>query len=117
MMLSTSFRITKKSRFGATTTMWLIAHLVRGEPTFDIADRIEDGTPSDSGPWYVLRTGGWRAWPYWAIPIAEIYLPTSRGEYPISDHLAPPIGARDLFGGPPPSTGATAPLNLEELGL
>lgn len=48
------------------TDPYLIAHLVRGEPAFDIAIRCDDmGTESDPGPWWIIPTSGHRAYPYW----------------------------------------------------
>lgn len=44
---------------------YLIAHLVRGSPAFDIAIRCDDmGTESDPGPWWIVPTSGHRAYPY-----------------------------------------------------
>lgn len=45
---------------------YLIAHLVRGEPTFDIATRCDDmGTESDPSPWWIIPTSGHRAYPFY----------------------------------------------------
>lgn len=49
---------------------YLIAHKVRGQPAFDIANCCEDmGTPSDPGPWWILPSTGHRAYPYWSTPL------------------------------------------------
>lgn len=43
---------------------YLIAHLVRGQPAFDIAIQLDfEGTPSDPGPWWIIPTSGHRAYP------------------------------------------------------
>lgn len=44
---------------------YLIAHLVRGKPAFDIAIKIMIG--KEEG--WVIPTSGHRAWPYWHTPI------------------------------------------------
>lgn len=74
--------------------LYLIAHKVRGEPAFDIAQRMEcpecrggsivhsvsnytNGTDTvincsecDSlGYWWIIPTSGHRAYPYWDLPI------------------------------------------------
>lgn len=42
------------------TELYLIAHLVRGEPAFDIASQIE----TDSETIWIIPTSGHRAYPY-----------------------------------------------------
>lgn len=54
-------------------TPYLIAHVVRSEPAFDIAIKAEDmGTDSDPGPWWIMPSTGHRCYPYWNISFAEI---------------------------------------------
>lgn len=59
---------------------YLIAHKVRGEPAFDIAERMRcpkcNGTGNDDciecddfGYWWILLTCGYRAYPYWSISL------------------------------------------------
>ena len=48
---------------------YLIAHLVRGEPAFDIAHRLQIG---DEEGW-IIPTSGHRAWPYWEYPLHELH--------------------------------------------
>ena len=43
------------------TEPYLIAHLVRGEPAFDIAEQMEVGDEV----WWIIPTSGHRAYPYW----------------------------------------------------
>ena len=51
---------------------YLIAHVVRGKPAFDIAHCMEDwGTPTDPGPWWLIPTSGHRAYPYWHLLLSE----------------------------------------------
>lgn len=51
------------------TEPYLIAHLVRGEPAFDIAIRM-DGPDEDGDEWWIIPTSGHRAYPYgfWILP-------------------------------------------------
>ena len=41
---------------------YLIVHLVRGSPAFDIAIQMDMGT--DDEPWWIIPTSGHRAYPY-----------------------------------------------------
>lgn len=57
--------------------LFLIAHKVRGEPAFDIAQRCDDmGTESDPGPWWIIPTSGHRAYPYWTIEFVNLAIDT-----------------------------------------
>lgn len=47
------------------TEPYLIAHLVRGEPAFDIAIRM-DGPDEDGDEWWIIPTSGHRAYPFWS---------------------------------------------------
>jgi hypothetical protein len=47
------------------TEPYLIAHVVRGQPAFDIAERIQIG---DEEGW-IIPTSGHRAYPLWAEPL------------------------------------------------
>lgn len=44
---------------------YLIAHIVRGEPAFDIAIKLQIG---DEAGW-IIPTSGHRAYPYWSVPL------------------------------------------------
>jgi len=47
--------------------LFLIAHRVRCELAFDVAELVGQGTPSDPGPWWIIPTSGHRAYPFaWA---------------------------------------------------
>jgi hypothetical protein len=46
---------------------YLILHKVRGEPAFDIADKLQIG---DEEGW-IIPTSGHRAYPYWHTPLTE----------------------------------------------
>lgn len=48
--------------------LYLIAHIVRGEPAFDIASQIE---VNDEVIW-IIPTSGHRAWPYWSALLEDI---------------------------------------------
>jgi hypothetical protein len=50
-----------------------------------VAVRLPDGTPSDPGPWWILQSGGYRAYPFWSMPLGDIQIP------PMPEDL------RDLF--------------------
>jgi hypothetical protein len=73
------------------TDLYLIAHKVRGEPAFDIAQHMtcpkcEDGFDDygDSlvqcsacdgiGHWWIIPTSGHRAFPYWNVPLIKAYV-------------------------------------------
>jgi hypothetical protein len=72
-----------------TDTPYLIAHVVRGEPAFDIAIRqpcpeCEAGAGCDEcegeGYWWIVSTSGHRARPYetWYLP--DLRMPSFDGE-------------------------------------
>lgn len=50
------------------TDLFLIAHKVRGEPTFDIAIRLELADEDGDDMW-IIPTSGHRAFPYFAEPL------------------------------------------------
>lgn len=53
--------------------LYLILHKVRGQPAFDVAEQLEgSGTPTDSGPWWIIGTSGHRAYPYYSIPLYSL---------------------------------------------
>lgn len=55
-----------------TPTLYLIAHKVRGQPAFDIAERIEiESDEADNDITWIVSTSGHRAYPYWTKPLAE----------------------------------------------
>lgn len=47
--------------------LYLIAHKVRGEPAFDVAERITIG---DEEGW-IIPTSGHRAYPYWHMALID----------------------------------------------
>ena len=97
---------------------FLIAHVVHGVPEFAIAERLEEGTPSDPGPWWITTTGGWRVRPYWTWPLNELFIKSCDS---LCSLFLPdaPDGWPDFFkkeerrSKPQRST----KINLEELGL
>ena len=64
-------------------TLYLIAHKVRGEAAFDVAEQMEcpHCNPAyservhgcfdceDLGYWWIIPTSGHRAWPYWHLTL------------------------------------------------
>ena len=69
--------------------LYLIAHCVRGEAAFDVAekmvcphclgdydiDRDEESLCfdcEDLGYWWIIPTSGHRAWPYWDLPLGAL---------------------------------------------
>lgn len=62
------------------TELYLIAHVVRSEPAFDIALQIPCpechslGCPEcdEEGFWWVVPTSGHRAYPYWNLSFYEL---------------------------------------------
>lgn len=69
-------------------TLYLIAHKVRGEPAFDVAEQMEVGSET----WWVVPTSGHRAYPYWYGDLDERFyfgpdgLPPMPADLP--DHYA-----------------------------
>lgn len=67
-----------------TQPLYLIAHIVTGEPAFDIAIQLCDHDsdepcqpncglyPDCKGEWWIIPTSGHRAYPYWAIRLEDI---------------------------------------------
>ena len=70
-------------------TLYLVAHKVRGEPAFDIAERmrcpvcepIRQGLDESSpgcdaceaeGYWWIIPTSGHRAYPYWWMKLEDL---------------------------------------------
>lgn len=54
---------------------YLIAHLVRGIPSFDIATR-EDIAVNEAGgeeAFWIIPTSGHRAYPWWSMELALVY--------------------------------------------
>lgn len=50
-------------------TSYLIAHRVRGQPAFDIAERCEF---EDGSEYWIVSTSGHRAYPYWSIEVDDL---------------------------------------------
>ena len=88
--------------------LYLIAHKVRGEPAFDIAERcacpICEGTGTrsfgareghdcdcDGGWWWMSRTWGWRAYPYQTWHLLELLAEARTEARPM------PEDATDIF--------------------
>jgi len=46
---------------------YLIAHKVRGESAFDIAEQLQVGGET----WWIIPTSGHRAYPYWTCLLAQ----------------------------------------------
>jgi hypothetical protein len=67
--------------------LYLVAHKMLGEPTLDVAVKIETGTSTDSGPWWITPTTGHRLYPYWTRRIGDLFAYTNIG--------LPPAGLRD----------------------
>ena len=53
--------------------LFLIAHKVRGEPAFDVAQRLQIG---DEEGW-IIPTSGHRAYPWYAVALRDLHLGTS----------------------------------------
>ena len=49
------------------TELYLIAHVVRGQPAFDIAEQME----VEDEVWWIIPTSGHRAYPYWSTALDE----------------------------------------------
>jgi hypothetical protein len=79
-------------------TPHLIIHKVRGLPTLDVAEQLENG-------WWIIPTSGHRAYPYAIFPLEDFTCPTQNDpnwdnlpdHYPnklAPDLLTPPIRRR-----------------------
>ena len=64
--------------------LYLIAHKVRGERAFDVAERMEVGDEH----WWIIPTSGHRAYPYWHYKLEDLFAYQNVGEPPIElpDH-------------------------------
>lgn len=67
-----------------SANLCLIAHKVRGERAFDVAEPLD----VDGDVWWIIPTSGHRAYPYWTCS-----LPSVLGE----DVGDPPEGLRDHY--------------------
>lgn len=63
------------------TSPFLITHLVRGQPAFDIAEQMTCSIcqgascdECDDGYWWIIPTSGHRAYPYWHKPLFDHYV-------------------------------------------
>lgn len=57
--------------------MYLILHKVRGEPAFDIAQKLQIGAEDETkAGWieemWIIPTSGHRAYPYWHSPLTDL---------------------------------------------
>jgi len=105
--------------------LYLIAHKVRGEPAFDIAQHMTcptcEGTDDHcvscdgAGHWWIIPTSGHRAWPYWYVALTNLGMRYASGmaiKEAMSEHLMP-SSLRDHY-----TTVAEAALDLTKaLGL
>lgn len=107
---------------------FLIAHLVRGEPAFDIAKQMEcavcHGTSCDEceeGHWWIIPTSGHRAYPYWHLQLDHAVdwemvrinqHPVGEPPSPWPDHYA--INNRALRSAPSSSLADRLGLNLRQ---
>ena len=98
--------------------LYLILHKVRGEPAFDIATQIEEGTASDPGPWWIIPTSGHRAYPYrywhWSDLYSGSEMDLSKLQY-VFNNVDPPEGLPDHYSVNAPRD--PAPLTARVTGL
>lgn len=104
-----------------TVELYLIAHKVRGEATFDIASTLE----RDGEAWWILPSTGHRAFPYWNVALSELEAEASPGT--LAEALAnAPADWPDFYAyhNQPRASAAAKPkrgfndeLTLEDLGL
>lgn len=77
---------------------WLIAHKVRGEPAFDVAERMEcpecggkdencEGCQGE-GYWWIIPTSGHRAYPWWSKEFHKCAFEGFMSEVPDMPHDA-----------------------------
>ncbi len=77
--------------------LFLIAHKVRGEPAFDIAERMvcpecdSAGCPEcGDGFWWIISTSGHRAHPWVAHPFNDLEGDLGQGYFEAISHEMPP---------------------------
>lgn len=100
------------------TEPYLIAHLVRGEPAFDIAIRM-DGPDEDGDEWWIIPTSGHRAYPYWYHKLEDMYSHPDNGSLTAREMIGTdeaPSGWPDHYPHSASPTPRTAP-DLRSLGL
>jgi len=80
-----------------TADLYLVAHKVRGEGTIDTALKVQIG--SEEG--WIIPTSGHRAYPWWWMPLSDLFAYQNVGE--------PPPGLRDHYevSSAPPATDYT----------
>lgn len=88
------------------TDLFLIAHKVRGEPAFDIAQHLTcpkcEGTDDHcsqcdgAGHWWIIPTSGHRAFPYWHEQLDHCIDTLYIDGDPNRPHV-PPDGLRDHY--------------------
>lgn len=68
--------------------LFLIAHKVRGEATFDIAERMQCPHCSEGcvecdalGYWWIIGTSGHRAYPYWNHELDDLSPEAMKGGF------------------------------------
>lgn len=85
---------------------FLIAHVVSGEPAFDIAEKMTcplcsgEGCAEcdDADYWWICSTSGHRAYPYWYFELSELLY-----DEKLSPHEYSPRVLLDIVPDPPPS--------------
>lgn len=93
--------------------LYLIAHKVRNEVAFDVAERMCSGTPPcqpDCGlwkdgkclaaDWWIIPTSGHRAYPYWHHKLDDLYNHHENGSLCIREMIGTdeaPEGLRDHY--------------------
>ena len=75
------------------TELFLIAHKVRGEPAFDIAERMPELDEGDELAW-IIPTSGHRAHPFWHIEMSALMVESL---YPVLPAPEMPIDIPDHY--------------------
>lgn len=93
------------------TNLFFIAHKVRGEPAFDVAEQMQVGEET----WWIIPTSGHRAYPFWTRSLLDV----QEGGFDANEILMPE-GLRDHYeissDKPPTTRRAPRPVaTLEEL--
>jgi len=92
------------------TDLYLIAHVVRGEPAFDIATKLD--IEDEEGQWWIIPTSGHRAYPYWHRSLNSLcdwHMPDLFGDYQGPPPDKAPEGWPDHY--PTRSTATPPPLS------
>lgn len=96
------------------TEPYLIFHKVRGEPTFDVAIRLDQSSVNSDEEWWIIPASGHRAYPCWTRKLDDLYSPPDEGTLSVRELVGTdevPADLRDHYvASEPPRPRAVRPL-------